>query len=372
MACYLNIRMRFKCGKKLIMITKVKLILLVVMLFASGLVFGQPTPTPIKKIPQSVSTPGNSSDNEKTALQSTPTPVSKERDTPVGTPKTSGNSISSPPTPTTLTLEKESSWFDYFPWIAFAATFILLISAIGFLWQMQRKTNANLSKMTFLTGELRKRNSLDVARPMSIPAEISALKIEVGRLTEENEKLRKQAASMYSSLTAVHKTASETIKAIASPTKDQKEVAQRQATKEGTVQRHATKKDIAHLPAKKAESILDTREEARHEVFYLSVPAEDGSFKAAYASSLYREGASIYKFTRTSRCEADFQIDDRESSIKSALEFPDRTIDLVCEAENAFNPKATRIFTSRDGVGKAKLVEDKWVVTRKARIRYEH
>ena len=111
--------------------------------------------------------------------------------------------------------------------------------------------------------------------------------------------------------------------------------------------------------------------EPTREVFYLSIPNEDGSFNNKYASPIYKEGTSVYKFTKTSNNEADFKIDEREASVRSVLEFPDKNIDPVCEAENAFNPRASRIYTPPDRVGKAELIGDKWKVTRKARITYE-
>jgi hypothetical protein len=104
------------------------------------------------------------------------------------------------------------------------------------------------------------------------------------------------------------------------------------------------------------------------EIFYLSTPNADGSFNERSASATYREGASIYRFTRTSINRARFQLDEREASIKLALQYPDRNIDPVCDAENAFNPKAKTIITN--SAGEAELVGDKWFKNKKAKIRY--
>jgi hypothetical protein len=104
------------------------------------------------------------------------------------------------------------------------------------------------------------------------------------------------------------------------------------------------------------------------EIFYLSTPNADGSFNERSASATYREGASIYRFTRTSMNRARFQLDEREASIKLALQYPDRNIDPVCDAENAFNPKAKTIITN--SAGEAELVGDKWFKNKKAKIRY--
>jgi hypothetical protein len=108
--------------------------------------------------------------------------------------------------------------------------------------------------------------------------------------------------------------------------------------------------------------------EVKGETFYLSTPNSDGSFNDSSASTNYKEGASIYRFTKTSSSRAKFQIDEREASIKLALQYPDKNIDPVCDAENAFNPKAKTIITT--GVGEAELVGDKWIKNNKAKIRY--
>lgn len=110
--------------------------------------------------------------------------------------------------------------------------------------------------------------------------------------------------------------------------------------------------------------------EPSREVFYLSTPNEDGSFFAKSVFSSYKEGVSIYRFTRISHGQAEFQIVERETSIKLALEYPDKNIYPVCEAQNLFNPKAGRIVTVQ--AGKVVLDRDKWKVTKKAVIRYEH
>jgi hypothetical protein len=104
------------------------------------------------------------------------------------------------------------------------------------------------------------------------------------------------------------------------------------------------------------------------ETFYLSTPNADGSFNERSASAIYKEGASIYRFTRISINRAMFQLDEREASIKLALQYPDRNIDPVCDAENAFNPKAKTIITN--SAGEAELVGDKWFKNKKAKISY--
>src|SRR6218665_1260512 len=55
--------------------------------------------------------------------------------------------------------------------------------------------------------------------------------------------------------------------------------------------------------------------EVKTGTFFLSVPNSDGSFNVSLVSPVYREGASIYKFTKIGNNRAEFQIDDREASV---------------------------------------------------------
>jgi hypothetical protein len=107
------------------------------------------------------------------------------------------------------------------------------------------------------------------------------------------------------------------------------------------------------------------------ETFFLSTPNADGSFNESSASQFFRDGASIYKFTKISNNRATFKLDEREASVKLALQYPDKNIDPVCDAVNAFNSKANRIVTIESGT--AELLNDKWIVSRtqKAKIKYE-
>ena len=103
--------------------------------------------------------------------------------------------------------------------------------------------------------------------------------------------------------------------------------------------------------------------------FYLSTPNSDGSFNNSSASPTYKEGASIYKFQNTQSNQAKFKVDERESSVRLAMRFPDKNIDPVCDALNKFDPNPKKILTDEPGI--AELIGDKWKVITKARIRYE-
>ncbi len=106
------------------------------------------------------------------------------------------------------------------------------------------------------------------------------------------------------------------------------------------------------------------------EIFYLSTPSQDACFYAKSAQSQYKEGTSIYRFTKISDNQAEFQIDERETSISLALESPDINIDRVCDAQNSRSSSEKRIVTLE--VGKAELNGNRWKVTSRALIRYEH
>ena len=109
-------------------------------------------------------------------------------------------------------------------------------------------------------------------------------------------------------------------------------------------------------------------QEAIH-TFYLSTPNADGSFNNSSANASYKEGASIYKFQNIKDNRAKFVIDEHDASVRLALAYPDKNIDPVCDASNAFDPKARKIYTEENGI--AELIGDRWKVITKARIRYE-
>ena len=126
-----------------------------------------------------------------------------------------------------------------------------------------------------------------------------------------------------------------------------------------------------------AQTIQPTIQEIKQpevitQTFFLSTPNSDGSFNESSSSSTYKDGATIYRFTKIGNNRAKFQIDEKDASARLALQYPDKNIDPVCDAVNAFNPKATRIITVEQG--EAELQNGKWVVDRnkKAKIKYEN
>ncbi|TSJ36554.1 hypothetical protein FO440_22255 [Mucilaginibacter corticis] len=107
------------------------------------------------------------------------------------------------------------------------------------------------------------------------------------------------------------------------------------------------------------------------EIFYLSTPNADGSFNVSSAQMNYKPGASIYRFKKTAPNLAMFKIDEREDAVKLALQYSDKNIDPVCEPVNAYSRNAKKVKTPTGGDGQATLLDDKWVVTQKAKVFYE-
>jgi len=105
-----------------------------------------------------------------------------------------------------------------------------------------------------------------------------------------------------------------------------------------------------------------------HEIFFLCGPDPDGSFNDNYAFPFYKEGESLYKFTKIENNQAEFQICDRETSVRLALMTPDRIIDPACESLNNFHHDTKRIIT--DSPGLAILIGNSWKIIQKAKIHY--
>lgn len=104
------------------------------------------------------------------------------------------------------------------------------------------------------------------------------------------------------------------------------------------------------------------------EIFYLSVPNSDGSFNVSSIKKNYEEGTSFYKFFKMGDKFAEFKIELIGRSFQTALQYPEKTIDIACEAQNAYNPNAKEVRTIV--FGSAELQNDKWVITKKAKINY--
>lgn len=124
-----------------------------------------------------------------------------------------------------------------------------------------------------------------------------------------------------------------------------------------------------YSPIPSPSNLENRQPEPKTEILFLSTPNSDGSFNESSASNTYKDGASIYRLIKTGNVNAKFQIDEKETSIKLALQYPDKNIDPVCDADNAFNPKSNRISTIN--MGEVELQNGKWIIISKALIHYE-
>jgi hypothetical protein len=134
---------------------------------------------------------------------------------------------------------------------------------------------------------------------------------------------------------------------------------------------------IKEVKAVPVESLITVRKHEKDEfsnrnnsgqTLFFASPTANGEFLAKNGQSEVKQGASIYKFSVTGS-EATFKFYNDASTFQATINDPGNRIKPVCDAENAYNPAATRIKTVKEG--KATLVGDKWKVTEKAKISYE-
>ena len=103
--------------------------------------------------------------------------------------------------------------------------------------------------------------------------------------------------------------------------------------------------------------------------FYLSTPQTDGSFNDINKKAVYIPTSSMYKFSLLSNEKAKFEFVNDSSSLKDALNYPDTYLLPVCTSVNARNIQSLKITTTEPGI--AELRDSKWIVSKKAVIRYD-
>lgn len=120
------------------------------------------------------------------------------------------------------------------------------------------------------------------------------------------------------------------------------------------------------------EVILQTpKKEPETTVFYMATPDASGFFNNSSQHNSFKQGATYYKFQveEKNKNKATFEFFSDEYGDKLSANYPQTYIEPVCEPQNAQNPNAKKITTIEKGV--AENQGDKWVVTKKAKIRYE-
>lgn len=112
------------------------------------------------------------------------------------------------------------------------------------------------------------------------------------------------------------------------------------------------------------------KKEPETTVFYMATPNAEKTFDIRSKSDVFLPTRSLYKFfVDNSEKKAAFEFHSDESGIRESANSPHLYIEPVCEPQNAQNPNAKKITTIEKGV--AENQGDKWVVTKKAKIRYE-
>ncbi|RTY67064.1 hypothetical protein [Flavobacterium sp. LB2P53] len=106
------------------------------------------------------------------------------------------------------------------------------------------------------------------------------------------------------------------------------------------------------------------------EEFYMATP-DQNNFDLSSLSNTFKPTQSLYKFTvdNQDKSKASFIFHSDEIGIKDAVNYPHTYLDPVCESQNALNQNAKSINTIKPGIAEKR--SDKWVVTTKAKIKYE-
>lgn len=106
------------------------------------------------------------------------------------------------------------------------------------------------------------------------------------------------------------------------------------------------------------------------EVFYMATPNQN-NFDVGSLSTAFKPTQSLYEFTidTNNKSKASFIFHSDEVGIRDAVNYPHTYIDPVCESQNALNQNARNINTIKPGIAEKR--NDKWVVTTKAKIKYE-
>lgn len=118
------------------------------------------------------------------------------------------------------------------------------------------------------------------------------------------------------------------------------------------------------------EFFLEVLPKPIQEEFYMATP-DQNNFDLSSLSNTFKPTQSLYKFTvdNQDKSKASFIFHSDEIGIKDAVNYPHRYLETVCEPQNALNQNAKNINTIKPGIAEKR--NDKWVVTTKAKIKYE-
>ena len=103
------------------------------------------------------------------------------------------------------------------------------------------------------------------------------------------------------------------------------------------------------------------------ETFYMTFPV--GNYFPITAKSDTRDN-TIYKFrVRPNKTEAEFEVHTTGASMQELIGLVQTYIKPACDEENMPSPQVRTIITTQAGL--AALEGDKWIIKKKALIRYE-
>ena len=120
-------------------------------------------------------------------------------------------------------------------------------------------------------------------------------------------------------------------------------------------------------PVLQPEISLKKEKRPQPETFYMTFPV--GNYFPITAKSESRDN-TIYRFrVRPNKTEADFEVHTGGASMQELIGLVQTYIKPACDEENMPTPQVRNIVTSQAGL--ALLEGDKWIIKKKALIRYE-
>jgi hypothetical protein len=104
--------------------------------------------------------------------------------------------------------------------------------------------------------------------------------------------------------------------------------------------------------------------------YYLLAPIADKTFSDEHKSSVSEYGNSMFLFTISEKeTHATFEFCGDTKVLSYVMDFPDESIERVCEYENSKTDYKSEIITTKPG--EAELRGEKWIVTKPAKIKFQ-
>lgn len=111
-------------------------------------------------------------------------------------------------------------------------------------------------------------------------------------------------------------------------------------------------------------------EQKGKKIKYFKSPISDGTFRNEHQSDVIEFATTMFKFEFIKdEKRAKFEFCGDEKVISYAINFSEENIEKVCDYNNSINNFKSQIITIVPGV--AELQGDKWIVTQKAKIKFD-